>query len=207
MEAALKREVIVNKVSCRIIGVFVFIILTIFGAFVRIPLPFSPVPITLQTLFVLLAGALLGGNLAALSQFSYILLGLLGLPIFTGAGSGLSYLLGPTGGYLFGFILAVIFIGRFIKYAQNNLSRTFSSGEVFQKHRKARDLFSVFVVLWLGDLIILCSGILWLKILLGYPLTRLLWVGFIPFIPGDLLKALIASILYLRLKTHIKEIL
>lgn len=188
MEAILKREVIVNKISCRIIGVFVFVSLTIFGAFVRIPLPFSPVPITLQTLFVLLAGALLGGNLAALSQFSYILLGLAGLPIFTNAGSGLSYLFGPTAGYLFGFILAVVFIGRFIKYAQNNL-------------------FSIFIILCLGDLIILCSGILWLKILLRYPLTRLLWIGFIPFIPGDLLKALTASILYLRLKTRVKEIL
>ena len=96
MEAVLKKEVILDKTLCRVMGVLTFVILTSLGAFVRIPLPFSPVPITLQTFFVLLSGALLGSNLGTISQLSYLLLGASGLPVFTGAGSGLFYLLGPT---------------------------------------------------------------------------------------------------------------
>ena len=187
MEAILKREIVLNKTLCRIFGIAVFVILTSLGAFVRIPLPFSPVPITFQTFFVLLSGAFLGSNLGAFSQLSYIFLGAVGLPIFTGAGTGLLYLLGPTGGYLFGFVLASLCLGKFIKYSQNNL-------------------FSVFVIFCIADLIILSCGMLWLKFIFGYSFTKLLLIGFIPFIPGDLLKAFVAAILYFKLKSRIKEV-
>lgn len=187
MEVILRREIIVNKTAVRVIGVATFIVLTSLGAFVRIPLPFTPVPITLQTFFVLLSGALLGSRLGLSTQLGYILLGVLGLPVFTGAGSGLFYLSGPTGGYLLGFVLASFFVGRFIKYSQNSFFYTFS-------------------LLCLGDLILLCSGVIWLKVLFGYSLTKLLFMGFIPFIPGDLFKALAASFLYLKLKTRLKEV-
>jgi len=188
MEAVFKKEIITDKTLCRIIGVVTFIVLTILGAFVRIPLPFTPVPITLQTFFVLLSGAFLGSGLGASTQASYILLGLLGLPIFTGAGSGLLYFFGPTGGYLLGFILASFLVGRFIKYGQDNL-------------------FLTFVLLCLADLILLSSGVIWLKFLFGYPFRKLMFIGFIPFLPGDFLKAYIAAFLYLRLKSRIKEAL
>ena len=187
MEAVLKKEIILNKTLCRVIGVATFVILTSLGAFVRIPLPFTPVPITLQTFFVLLCGAFLGSGLGATAQASYILLGLLGLPIFTGAGSGLLYLAGPTAGYLFGFILASFLLGRFIKYGQNNL-------------------FLTFVIFCVADVLLLLSGVIWLKFLLRYSFIKLLSIGFIPFIPGDLFKALIAATLYLKLKSRIKEI-
>jgi biotin transport system substrate-specific component len=187
MEALLRKEIILNKTLCRVIGIAVFIILTSLGAFVRIPLPFSPVPLTLQTFFVLLGGALLGSNLGALSQLSYIFLGVLGLPVFSGAGSGLSYFLGPTGGYLLGFVLAALFIGRFIKHAHHNL-------------------FSIFGLFCLGNLILLSSGIIWLKLISGYSFTKLLSIGFIPFLPGDLAKALVAAIIYLKLKLRLREI-
>ena len=187
MENILGRELIVSKKICRVIGVCVFIILTSLGAFVRIPLPFTPVPITLQTFFVLLCGAFLGSGLGATAQASYILLGLLGLPIFTGAGSGLLYFTGPTAGYLFGFILASFILGRSIKYGQNNL-------------------FLTFVIFCVADVLLLLSGVIWLKFLLGHSFIKLLSIGFIPFIPGDLLKALTAAILYLKLKSRIKEI-
>ena len=87
MEVILKKELVLNKAACRIIGVAIFVVLTSLGAFVRIPLPFTPVPLTLQTMFVLLSGAFLGSGLAATAQLGYILLGLSGVPIFTGAGS------------------------------------------------------------------------------------------------------------------------
>ena len=187
MEAVLKKEIIINKTLCRFIGVLVFVILTSLGAFVRIPLPFTPVPLTLQTFFILLCGAFLGSRLGVTAQLSYVFLGILGLPVFTGASSGLGYLYGPTGGYIFGFILAVLFIGRFIKYTQSKL-------------------ISVFVVLFLGDLILLLCGAVWLKLLLGITLGKSLLIGFLPFIPGDLLKALVASGIYLKLKKRIREV-
>jgi len=187
MEIILRKELILNKIACRLIGIAVFVILTSLGAFVRIPLPFSPVPITLQTFFVLLAGAFLGANPGALTQIIYIGLGLAGLPIFTGAGSGLLYLAGPTSGYLFGFILASLLIGKCLKYTPATL-------------------FPVLGVLFLGDLLILFCGLTWLKFIFGYNFTRLLLIGVMPFIPGDLLKALAASFIYLKLRKRLKQI-
>lgn len=187
MEAILKKELIVGKTFCRTIGVAVFVVLTALAAFVRIPLSFTPVPLTLQTFFVLLSGAFLGSGLGITAQLSYLFLGIAGLPIFSGAASGLLYLCGPTAGYLFGFILAAFFTGRFIKHSRNNL-------------------FSVFAVFCLADFILLGCGVMWLKILFNYPLKKLLFIGFIPFLPGDMLKALVASALYLKLRPRLKEI-
>ena len=187
IELILNKEVIVNKVLCRIFGVLVFVILTSLSAFVRIPLPFTPVPITLQTLFVLLSGAFLGSNLGAITQLSYLLLGLSGLPIFTAGGSGVLYLFGPTGGYLFGFVFASFLIGRFIK----------------SRHRS---LLSVFALFCLADLVLLLSGVIWLKFLLGYNLVKSLFIGFLPFIPGDLLKICIATGIYIRLESRLKDV-
>lgn len=188
MEAILKRDIIISRSFCRIFCVVSFILLTSFGAFVRIPLAFSPVPITLQTLFVLLSGALLGSKFGFITQASYILLGMLGLPIFTGAGSGIAYFLGPTGGYLVGFVLVSFWIGRIVKKTSDNFLLNLA-------------------IFCLASLLILCFGVLWLKLLFGYSFSKLLLIGFIPFVPGDILKALIATVLYLRLKSRAQAIL
>ncbi|MFZ2602922.1 MAG: biotin transporter BioY [Candidatus Omnitrophota bacterium] len=188
MEAVLKKEVIANKQLCRVIGISTFIVLIALGAFVRINLAFSPVPITLQTMFVLLAGALLGSHLGGITLISYIILGVLGLPVFSGAASGIAYLFSPTAGYLVGFILAAVFLGNSIKYAKNNL-------------------ISVFFLFCLADFILLICGVVWLKILFGYNINKLLFIGLVPFIPGDLIKAAVASVVYFNLKARVKEIL
>ncbi|MCH7819743.1 MAG: biotin transporter BioY, partial [Candidatus Marinimicrobia bacterium] len=83
-----------------------FALLTALGALIRIPLPFTPIPITLQTFFVLLAGAMLGSKRGTLSQMVYVFAGAAGIPIFAGMSSGLALLAGPTGGFLAGFLLA-----------------------------------------------------------------------------------------------------
>lgn len=188
MEAILKKEIVVNKGLSRIIAVMIFVTFTSLGAFVRIPLPFTPVPITLQTFFVLLSGAFLGSNLGLLTQLSYVFLGACGLPIFTGAGSGPMYLLGPTGGYLLGFVFASLSVGKMLQYAKDNL-------------------LYIFAIFCLADFILLACGTIWLRFILGYPFIKLMLVGFIPFLPGDLLKAGVAAILYLRLKTRLRAIL
>lgn len=187
IQAALNREIILNRTSSRWIGVGVFIVLTSLGAFVRIPLPFTPVPITLQTLFVLLSGVFLGSGFGAISQLGYIFLGLAGISIFTGTGSGVPYFCGPTAGYLLGFVASAFCAGRFIKYAQGSR-------------------FLVFAVLCLADLVLLGCGVIWLKFLFGYSLGKSLLVGLMPFLPGDVLKALIASGVYLGLRSRIKDI-
>jgi biotin transport system substrate-specific component len=187
MEAVLKREIIINKQLCRIIGIAVFVVLTSLGAFVRIPLPFTPVPLTLQTFFVLLSGALLGSRLGALAQASYIFLGLLGLPIFTAAGSGLKYFSGPTAGYLFGFVLASFLSGNFLKHSRNNI----------------RQVFFLFCV---ADLMLLACGAIWLKFILAIPTKTAILLGIAPFIPGDIFKAAVASGFYVKLEARAKEI-
>jgi biotin transport system substrate-specific component len=188
MEAILRKEVILNKALCRTFLVVAFIILTAFGAFVRVPLPFTPVPITLQTFFVLLSAALLGSGLGAFTQLSYIAMGAAGMPIFTGAGFGSSYLLGPTGGYLFGFVLATLWLGKFIRYNNDNLLLTF-------------------IIFCTADLILLASGIIWLKFIFGYTFAKIFFIGFFPFVAVDLAKAFVASVIYLKLKSRLREVL
>lgn len=187
MEVILNREIIVSRAACRVFTAVVFIVLTALGAFVRIPLPFTPVPLTLQTFFVLLSGAFLGKKLGALTQLSYVSLGIAGLPVFTDAGSGLLYLSGPTGGYIVGFVLAALLTGRCVGYAKESFLATLA-------------------VFCLADLALLACGVIWLKFILGVSSRQALFLGFIPFLAGDLLKALAACVIYLRLKPRLKEI-
>jgi biotin transport system substrate-specific component len=188
METIINRELISDKKLCRLLSVGAFIVLTTLSAFVRIPLPFTPVPLTLQTFFVLLSGAFLGRKLGLISQAAYLLLGLTGLQVFTGIGSGSLYLLGPTGGYLVGFILAAFFAGSLpVKEKQSTLA-------VFRK-------------LLIADFIILFSGSLWLKVSLACSLSQAFLFGFLPFVPGDMLKVALAAIVYNKMQTRIKTAL
>jgi biotin transport system substrate-specific component len=188
MELVLKRELIVNKQICRISLVLFSVVLISLGAFVRIPLPFTPVPITLQTFFVLLSASLLGRKLSVAAQGGYILLGVLGFPVFTGAASGLVYLLSPTAGYLAGFVLASIFTAVAVKWLKQSY-------------------LSVMLVFCASSAIILLIGSFWLKISLGISLTQALFMGFVPFIFGDILKSQAAALAYLGLNKRVKQIL
>jgi biotin transport system substrate-specific component len=158
--AILKREIITNKSITEVIWISFFVLATTFGAYVRIPLPFTPVPITLQTFFVLLSGAILGKKFGSISQLSYFLLGGLGLPLFTQVGA----LWGPTGGYILGFVLASYLIGFLL-----------------EKNWK------VFYVMLLGDFILLLSGTLNLSFYVG-SFKNAVILGMFPFIAGDILK-------------------
>lgn len=89
-----------------------------------IVLPIGPVPVTLQVLFVLLAGALLGAEMGALSVVIWILLGVFGLPVFAGGKAGPLVLLGPTGGYLFGFIVCAWIVGTMTRSQNQSCLRT-----------------------------------------------------------------------------------
>lgn len=188
MEAILRKEVMLNKDICRVFAILSAIILISLGAYVRVFLPFTPVPFTMQTFFILLSAALLSRKLSLLSQISYILLGVLGLPIFAGVNFGISYFLSPTAGYLLGFMLATVFITFNMKYIRLNAVLTMA-------------IFSV------ASIIILSCGTMWLKISLGIPLDKALLIGFLPFIPGDLLKVITATFIYLKLKPRLEQVL
>ncbi|MDD5252524.1 MAG: biotin transporter BioY [Candidatus Omnitrophota bacterium] len=185
MESIASREIITNKKICRMLAVAVFIAFTALSAFVRIPLPFTPVPLTLQTLFVLFSGALLGRRLGVFTQIGYLLLGLTGLQVFTGFGSGSLYLLGPTGGYIVGFVLASFFAGSLFSETRHNWMNTF-------------------LKFLCADFIILFSGMLWLKLSLSCSFSQAFLLGFLPFVPGDLLKVVLATAVFKRIHSRIK---
>ncbi|MFQ5834384.1 MAG: biotin transporter BioY [bacterium] len=178
LKYTLAREIPLSRTTHNLIGVATFTILTALGAFVWIPLPFTPVPITLQTFFVLLGGAILGRKLGASSQLLYLGLGGLGLPIFAGVSGGLSRLVGPTGGYLIGFVLAAYLVGRMTK-------------------KKRGSLWSLMLIMGVGEGVILFLGTLWLAWVLRIGIGQSLYLGLIPFLPGDMLKLMgAASICY-----------
>jgi biotin transport system substrate-specific component len=142
---------------------------------VAIPLPFSPVPITGQTLAALLIGALLGSRLGALCILLYISEGLLGVPVFAGGSAGLLRLLGPTGGYLAGMVLAA-----------------YVTGSLAERGWDRRPLTAALAMLC-GNIAIYILGLPWLAHFVGA--GHVLAAGLLPFIPGDLLKLAIAATL------------
>ena len=171
-----------NRFLPRTVGWLRDVILILLGvlfvavlAQVEIPLPFTPVPITGQTFGVLLVGAALGSKRGATSLVSYLALGTVGLPFFAGGAHGLSTLTGATGGYLIGFVLAAYVVGL---VAERGLERS------------VRTSIIPFLV---GTLIIYICGVGWLAIFLG-SFGQALVAGFLPFLIGDAIKLIAASL-------------
>jgi len=151
-------------------------LVTALAARIEIPLPWSPVPITGQTFAVLLCGAVLGPRRAFLAQLLYLLEGAIGLPVFSGGAGGMAKLLGPTGGYLFAFPLAAAVTGAL---AARGWDRRF---------------VTMFAAMLIGSTVIFASGLAWLSRFV--PRETLLATGFLPYIPGDLLKTTLAALAF-----------
>lgn len=160
-----------------------FTALTAIGSMISIPLPFSPVPINLATLSVFLAGSLLGAKGGAISQLVYVFLGAIGLPVFHSFTGGLNILVGPTGGYLIGYIVAAYLVGRLTSQKRGNPS-TFV-------------LASGFLA---GLLACYALGTLWFMFVAGANLWSALLLCVIPFLPGDGIKIVVAILLVRKLK-------
>ena len=171
-----------SDITEHILGVGIFVVLTSIGAFVRAYLPFTPVPITLQTFFVLLSGAFLGSVWGASAMGIYLLIGICGFPVFASASSGLFCLLGPTGGYLIGFVVAAWIVGNMIGYQSNPSWRRIFSGLI------------------LASLSIYALGITQLMLWGRCNMIQALWMGFFPFLPGAAIKILLAGIIIKGLK-------
>lgn len=149
---------------------------------VRFPLPWTPVPITGQTFAVLLAGVLLGRWWGGISMALYAGIGAAGLPWFSNWSGGFGVLTGATGGYIVGFILAAIFLGHFT-----------------DKYVRARSFFSMLGLMLIANFILIyIPGLIWLRLWLGMAgksvgLVALLGMGMLPFIAGDITKAVVAA--------------
>ena len=152
---------------------------------IRVYLPWTPVPITGQTFAVLIAGIILGRWWGGISQALYLTLGVIGIPWFAGLKGGYSVLIGPTGGYLVGFILAAFFIGYFT-----------------DRYIRSRGFFSMLCLMLFANFILIYGlGLLnlgiWLYLIKGSRTTlwELLVIGVIPFIIGDVTKIVSAAAL------------
>jgi biotin transport system substrate-specific component len=163
-----------RSVGFALVGASLFAVLTFVGATIRIPL--YPVPITLQTLFVILAGAVLGARTGTLSQSIYLTIGVVGLPLFAGTAAGLAVFSGPTGGYLLGFLPAAYLVGRLI-------------------NKKTTLLWQV-TVFALASVVILVLGVTHLSLVFTHDFRSALAIGFFPFLLGDAVKVLAAASIY-----------
>lgn len=148
-------------------------VLTALLAQVVIRLPFTPVPITGQTFAVLTTGAALGARRGFLSQCLYILLGLVGLPVFAGGTGGWATLLGPNGGYLIGFIVAAALLGYLAERGWDRGRR-------------------VVLAMIFGEAALYAVGVPWLSVYVG-GVGRALVLGFLPFVVGDAVKLAFAA--------------
>ena len=139
------------------------------------PVPFSPVPITGQTFGILFLGTVLGSRLGVLSVIAYISEGLVGFPVFAGGTAGFLYLLGPTGGYLIGFIPAVYLVG------------------YLSEKRWTNKFTATIITMIFGTSIIFIFGISWLAITAGFGTA--LSIGLYPYLLGAAVKIILASVI------------
>ena len=145
------------------------------SAYIIIPLPFSLSPLALQTLIVNLTGYVLNAKQAFMTMLVYLLVGLAGVPVFTGGSAGPGKLFGPTGGYIIGFLVTAVFLAYF-KGEKYNFKRYALLGCV------------------IGIPLIYVFGVVQLKLITGMGWDKAIMTGALPFIPLDIVKCLAAVI-------------
>ena len=161
-------------------------------SWVALPLPVSPVPVTLQTLGVYLAGGLLGPRWGAVAVVAYLLLGLCGVPVFAGAEAGPGVFVGPKGGYLVGFLPAAAVAGVGVGIVRGRL-------------RGALELAGLALVLLPATVAIYIAGTAWLMVVAGLNVGQAALVGFVPFLPGEALKLAAAVALLRALNSRVRR--
>jgi biotin transport system substrate-specific component len=185
------RAVLARRIVAAALGALVVAL----SAQIVVPVPFSPVPMTLQPLAVLVVGALLGGAAGLGALLLYIALGIAGLPVFAAGGSGVARLLGPTGGYLLAFPVAAFITG-------------ILTTPVLGSNRLpgAAAVLRVLLACAVGMMVIHVGGVAQLALLGGDPALAFR-VGFIPFLTGDLIKVGLAAVLILVAGPKIRSLL
>lgn len=154
---------------------------------ISIPIPISPVPITGQSLAIMLAGSILTARQAAFSVLTFLLLGAVGVPVFAGMSGGIGILIGPRGGYLIGYLVGVIVIV-LAKGKNNNIWRLALANSVG------------------GIIVVYLLGVLWLSFITGMGLEKAVMVGALPYIPGDLFKVFVATVVGVAINKRLPHI-
>ncbi len=175
----------ITSTGRRVFAIALGALVVALAAQVRIPLPLTPVPVTMQDLAVLTVGGLLGPVAGAAALVGYLTMGLLGLPVFSGGGAGPAWLLGPTGGYLLAFPVAAYLMGRFGRRA--GFVRTLAAAV-------------------LGMAIIHLGGVAQLAILTG-DLEAAYTLGSLPFLPAAVLKVGLAAAVVTGLSPKLSRLL
>lgn len=160
----------------KLILAFTFAALTGLAAQVRIPLPWTPVPVTAQTLIVLLSGVYLGRWWGGISQGLYWTIGAMGVPWGSGLRGGIGWALGPTAGYLLGFVIIALLLGHFT-----------------DKHIRFRTFSGNLPLMLVATAVIYFFGAFYLAIYLDLSAEQTIIMGVLPFVPGDLSKVFIAA--------------
>jgi biotin transport system substrate-specific component len=161
-----------------IVLIFTGALLIYLTALISLPVPGSPVPVTGQTFGVLLVGGALGFRRGLAAVLLYVLLGAVGLPVFAEGKDGLQVILGATGGYLIGFILAGSLIGRLAELGWD------------------RNLLGALGAMVIGNALIYAIGLPWLAVVAGYSPGLTIEKGLLPFVFGDALKLVLAAVLF-----------
>ena len=141
----------------------------------QVVIPIGPIPITGQTFAVLLTGALLGSRLGAMAMIAYLIEGSSGLPFFAGGHGSLLHLMGPTGGYLVAFPAAAFITG------------------AFAEHGWDRRFLTAAVAMLIGSIVIILTGCTWFGLLTHTNIVTVIRLSVVPFIPGDIVKVLLAA--------------
>jgi biotin transport system substrate-specific component len=162
-EATIAKKIVVSLIFSGLMGI---------SAQIRIPLVFTPVPITLQVFVVLMSGSLLGAY-AGMSQLFYVLLGIAGIPWFAGFKSGLPLI---TGGYLVGFIPAALLVGHFT-----------------HGYKHLRNLQGQLLIMMGAIVVIYIFGAVWFSLVTGSGFSQTMYMAVYPFIGVDMVKALCAA--------------
>lgn len=185
-----------NKRSPALIKATMMAAITSVLAFITIPVPISPVPISAQTLGVMLSGSLLGPVYGAFSMALYLLIGGMGIPVFAGGNLGLSALFGVSGGFLWGFIPGALVTGLITVTLRTKIHIHFNS-----KQKTALLFAGNFIG---GVVTIHTVGIIYLANYTGVSLGQAFISSSLPFLPGDLLKTVIAVTLTAKTMSCIK---
>lgn len=153
---------------------------------ISIPLPFTSVPVTLQVFGLVILAVIVGAKVGTVSLIVYVIIGAIGLPVFANFHSGFGVLVGPTGGYIIGFVIMAFLIG-YVSYKENKIL--------------------LFAVSYIGVLMDLILGTIQLKIVTGMTVNAALIAGLYPFIFKDIITVSIAVIIGLKVKKSVTSIL
>ncbi len=165
-----------------------FTALIAIGSYISFPIPFSPIPIVLSDFFLMLSGLCLGASGGAASVGLFLFLGAIGIPVFTGGKGGLAVFIGPTGGFLLGYLIGVYVLGL-----------------VSEKGKPSflKDLIGLII----ANLVIFGFGVPWLKLLLKLTWGTALTLGLMPFVIGNIVKTIAALALIQVIRPFFLQIL